>query len=124
MQSSVPWISIVVRKVYGVAGAAHFGPGAMRIAWPSAESGALPIEGGVAVAYRREIEAAPDPDALRREIEDRIAAQRSPFSAAESFAMHDLIDPRRTRPALCDWIEWIQPQLEAQRGPRSYTLRP
>ena len=35
MQSSVPWISVIVRKVYGVAGGAHFGPGGMRVAWPS-----------------------------------------------------------------------------------------
>ena len=65
MQSSVPWVSVIVRKVFGVAGAAHFGPGGMVFAWPSAESGALPLEGGVAVAFRREIEAAPDPEAKR-----------------------------------------------------------
>lgn len=124
MQSTVPWASVIVRKVYGVAGAAHFGPGGMVVAWPSAESGALPIEGGVAVAYRREIEAAPDPAARRRELEDQLAAQRSPYTRAESFSVHDLIDPRRTRPVLCDWLEWIQPQLREHRGPRTYTMRP
>jgi acetyl-CoA carboxylase carboxyltransferase component len=96
----------------------------MVFAWPSAESGALPIEGGVAVAYRREIEAAPDPEVKRREIEDRLANQRSPYARAEAFGVNDLIDPRRTRPVLCDWIEWIQPQLQAHRGPRAYTMRP
>ncbi len=124
MQSTVPWASVIVRKVYGVAGAAHFGPGGMVFAWPSAESGALPIEGGVAVAYRREIAEAADPEAKRREIEDRLAAQRSPYARAESFSVHDLIDPRRTRPVLCDWLNWIQPQLRDHRGPRSYTIRP
>jgi acetyl-CoA carboxylase carboxyltransferase component len=124
MQSTVPWVSVIVRKVYGVAGAAHFGPGGMVFAWPSAESGALPLEGGVAVAYRREIEAAPNPEAKRREIEERLAAQRSPYIRAESFGVHDLIDPRQTRPILCDWVEWIQPQLQAHRGPRAYTMRP
>ncbi len=124
MQSTVPWASVIVRKVYGVDGAAHFGPGGMVFAWPSAESGALPIEGGVAVAYRREIEAAPDPEAKRREIEDRLAAQRSPYARAESFSVHDLIDPRQTRPVLCDWLEWIQPRLREHSGPRAYTIRP
>jgi acetyl-CoA carboxylase carboxyltransferase component len=124
MQSTVPWVSVIVRKVYGVAGAAHFGPGGMVFAWPSAESGALPLEGGVAVAYRREIEAAPDPEARRREIEERLAAQRSPYARAESFNVHDLIDPRLTRPVLCDWIDWIHPQLQTHRGPRTYTIRP
>ncbi len=79
MQSTVPWASVIIRKVYGVAGAAHFGPDGMVFAWPSAESGALPIEGGVAVAYRREIAAASDPEAKRREIEDQLASQRSPM---------------------------------------------
>ena len=124
MQSSVPWISVIVRKMYGVAGAAHFASGSTVLAWPSAEAGALPIEGGVAVAFRREIAAAPDPDAKRREIEERIAAQRNPYSRAENFSVHDLIDPRHTRPALCDWVEMVQPQLQAQLGPRAYTIRP
>ena len=26
MQSEIPWASIIVRKVFGVAGAAHFAP--------------------------------------------------------------------------------------------------
>ena len=38
--------------------------------------------------------------------------------------MHDLIDPRETRPRLCDWIDEIEPALARQRGPRSYTPRP
>src|SRR5262249_41718759 len=124
MQSTVPWVSVVVRKVYGVAGAAHFGPGGMVFAWPSAESGALPLEGGVAVAYRREIAAAPAPEARRRAPEEQIAGRRSPYARAEAFGVHDLIDPRHTRPVLCDWVEWIQPQLRSHRGPRAYTIRP
>jgi acetyl-CoA carboxylase carboxyltransferase component len=124
MQSTVPWASVIVRKVYGVAGAAHFGPGGMVFAWPSAESGALPLEGGVAVAYRREIAAAPDPEAKRRELEEQLASRRSPYARAEVFGVHDLIDPRHTRPVLCEWIDWICPQLQLHRGPRAYTIRP
>ncbi|HET6332432.1 MAG TPA: carboxyl transferase domain-containing protein, partial [Polyangiales bacterium] len=124
MQSTVPWISVIVRKVFGVAGGAHFGPGGMRIAWPSAEQGALPVEGGVAVAFRREIEAAPDPEARRRELEDKILSARSPFAAAESFGVHDMIDPRKTRGVLCDWVAMIEPRLQAPRSPRAYSYRP
>ncbi len=123
-QSSVPWASVIVRKAYGVAAAAHFGPEGHVLAWPSAESGALPVEGGVAVAFRREIEAAPDPAALRAELEERFAAARSPFARAEAFSVHDLIDPRRTRAALCRWLGWVAPLLESQRGPRRYGPRP
>ena len=124
VQSTVPWASVIVRKTYGVAGAAHFGPNAHVLSWPSAEGGALPIEGGIAVAFKREIEAAADPDARRRELEEAMVEGRSPFPRAEAFGVNDLIDPRRTRPALCDWVEWIQPQLRQQVGSRSYSIRP
>ena len=123
-QCSVPWASVVVRKSYGVAAAAHYGIDGYVVAWPSAETGALPLEGGVAVAFRREIEAADDPAALRRELEERFSQGRSPFPRAESFGVNDLLDPRRTRPALCEWIEWIQPALARQLGERRYAIRP
>ncbi|MEN8180955.1 MAG: carboxyl transferase domain-containing protein [Myxococcota bacterium] len=123
-QSTVPWASVMVRKAYGVAAAAHFGADGYVLAWPSAESGALPIEGGVAVAFRREIESAPDPDQRRRELEEQLAGRRSPFPAAEAFATHDLIDPRRTRPLLCRWVDSLDAQLTAHLGPRRFTYRP
>ena len=70
-QATVPWCSIIVRKVYGVAGAGHsdFSRMSPRYAWPSGEWGALPIEGGVEAAFKRVIAAALDPDAKRRELE-------------------------------------------------------
>ncbi len=122
--SSVPWACVVLRKSFGVAQSAHYGPDAYTLSWPSAETGALPVEGGVAVAYRREIEAADDPDAKRREIEERLAAQLSPFPRAEDFAVHDVIDPRRTRPLLCDWVDWIQPRLPQLLGESAFPVRP
>jgi acetyl-CoA carboxylase carboxyltransferase component len=124
VQSTVPWASVIVRKTYGVAAAAHFAPDGYTLAWPSAEGGALPLEGGVAVAFRREIAAAPDPNARRRELEASLATARSPYARAEAFGVNDLIDPRLTRPALCDWIDWIQPLLREHLGPRSHAIRP
>lgn len=123
-QARTPWASVQIHKAFGVAAAAHFGPDTYRLDWPSAESGALPIEGGVAVAYRRRIAEAEDPAAMRRELEAQLAQSRSPYPAAESFAVHDIIDPRETRPALCEWVEWIQPALETLRGPARFTMRP
>lgn len=123
-QSTVPWAVIQVHKGFGVATAAHYAPGAYILAWPSVESGPLPVEGGVAVAFHREIAAAPDPEAKRRELEDRLREARSPFPRAESFAVHELIDPRETRPVLCEWIEWIQPQLDTLVGPTQFPARP
>jgi acetyl-CoA carboxylase carboxyltransferase component len=101
----------MVGRASGVAAAAHFGPGGTVFTWPSAESGALPIEGGVAVAFRREIAAAPDPEKRRAELEEELARRRTPFPAAEGFSVHDLIDPRTTRPTLCRWLGWTRPLL-------------
>lgn len=121
---NVPWASVMVRRSFGVAQAAHYGPDAYVLAWPSAETGPLPVEGGVAIAYHREIAAADDPQAKRRELEEALAAKQSPFPRAEAFAIHDLIDPRETRPMLCRWIDRVQPLLPQLIGPSSFALRP
>ena len=123
-QSTIPWAVIQVHKGFGVATAAHYAPGNYVLAWPSVESGALPLEGGVAVAYRREIAEAENPEEKRHEYEEKLREGRSPFPRAESFAVHELIDPRETRPMLCDWVDWIQPQLETLVGPVRFGIRP
>src|SRR5215471_5789447 len=102
LQSSVPWFACVIRRSYGVAQGIHLGPGATVVAWPSAMSGALPVESGVLLAFRRTIEAAEDPEARRAELEDEMAAAQSVMPRAEEFGVHDLIDPRETRPVICD----------------------
>jgi acetyl-CoA carboxylase carboxyltransferase component len=88
-----------------------------RVAWPSANWGSMHIEGGATAAYRREIEAAPDPEAKLEEIEHRLKAVTSPFRTAEAFNIEDIIDPRDTRPMLCDFIETAQGVLRTQLGP-------
>ncbi len=123
-QAQVPMASVIVRKAYGVAAAAHFGPEGHVLAWPSAEGGALPLEGGVAVAFRRELEAAEDPAALRAELEAKLASGRSPYARAEAFGVHDLIDPAQTRPALARWLRFSTPLLQEQIGPKRYSIRP
>lgn len=124
MQSRVPWASVIVHKVFGVAGAAHFGPDGYVLSWPSAATGALPVEGGVAVAFAREIAAAEDPEALRAELEAKLAAGQSPFPRAEGFSVHELIDPRETRAKLCDWLDWTGPRRNIALGPYMATMRP
>ena len=123
-QTRVPWAAVVLRKSFGVAQGIHYGPGATVFAWPSMQSGALPVESGVALAFGREIAAAPDPEARRRELEEEMGAAQSVFPRAEEFGVHDLLDPRRTRPALCAWVEEIQTELRQLTGPRSYSMRP
>ncbi len=122
--TTVPWASVMIRRSFGVAQAAHYGPEGFVLAWPSAESGPLPVEGGVAVAFQREIAAAPDPEARRKELEEELAAKQSPFPRSEAFAVHDLIDPRQTRPELCRWVDRIQPLLPSLLGPAGFSVRP
>ena len=113
-ESNVPWSSVMIRKSFGVAAAAHYGPEGYVLAWPSAESGPLPLEGGVAVAFKKEIAASKDPEAKRKEIEESMSKQQNPFPRAESFSVHEIIDPRETRKYLAQWAERIQPQLMAK----------
>jgi acetyl-CoA carboxylase carboxyltransferase component len=127
-QASVPWVSILVRKVYGVAGAGH-GDGSrlnLRFAWPSGNWGSLPMAGGLEAAYRRELEAAEDPAALRAEIAARLEAVTSPFRTAERFSVEEIIDPRDTRPILCDWAERAHELVrhELAREPKTRGPRP
>jgi acetyl-CoA carboxylase carboxyltransferase component len=116
-QSRMPWLTIVVGRVYGVAGQCHHRPSGMfrRYAWPSASWGSMHIEGGASAAYRREIEAADDPDAKRAEIEARLRAIASPFRTAEATGQ-DIIDPRDTRPLVCEFVEDAQRVLKTQLG--------
>ncbi len=102
-QSRTPWCSVIVRKSFGVAGAGHtdHSKAQHRYAWPSADWGSMPTEGGIEAAYRAEIEAAPDPEAKRVEIETRLNKVRSPLRSAEHFLIEEMIDPRDTRRILC-----------------------
>jgi acetyl-CoA carboxylase carboxyltransferase component len=128
LQARTPWVSILVRKCYGIAGASH-GDGSrlnLRYAWPSGNWGSLPIAGGLEAAFRRELEASEDPVALRAEIEARLRAVLSPFRTAEHFSIEHIIDPRDTRAILCDWAERAHElvALDAHEGPRTRGLRP
>jgi acetyl-CoA carboxylase carboxyltransferase component len=122
--SVVPWASVIVRKAHGVAEAAHFGPDGFVVAWPSAEIGAIPVEGGVAAAFGRKIAGSVDPEAERLRLEQAMLALQSVVPRAESFSIHDLIDPRDTRPILCEWIARVQPLLPHLTGTTSFPVRP
>ncbi len=108
-ESHSPWVSVIVRRCFGMAGALH-GPKSgqdlnHRFAWPSARWGSIPIEGGVMAAHKKEIEEAADPVVKRKELEDYYLRIGSPFRTAEKFGIAEIIDPRETRAVLCDWIE-------------------
>ncbi len=123
-QSTVPWCSVIVRNVFGVAGGAHQNGSRLsyRYAWPSARWGSLPLEGGIEAAYRADLAAAPDPRAKLEEIQERLTQLRSPFRTAETFWIEEIIDPRETRPLLCEFANLAAPLRET--GPSYHQLRP
>ena len=123
-QSTVPWCSIIIRKAFGVAGGGHQNAERFnfRYAWPSAQWGSLPIEGGLEVAYKAEIEAASDPEAARQGIERRVRGLTSPFRSAEAFVVEDIIDPADTRAALVEFANIAAPLR--QPGAARFGYRP
>ncbi len=125
-QTITPWVAIMVRRAFGVAGAGHgITTGLnLRYAWPSADWGSLPLEGGIEAAYKRDLAAATDPDKLRRELEEKFNAIRSPIRTAEAFGIEEIIDPRDTRPLLVDWVHQAYEVVPTQLGPRARSMRP
>ena len=124
---NVPVFTVITRKNYGMAGQATSDVGGVnyRVGWPSGEWGSIPVEGGVDAAYRREIANAPDPDKRRAEIEAELIAIRDPFRTAEAFGVEDIIDPRKTRAYIGQFLEVAYKKLSTQPGgPSKRGVRP
>jgi acetyl-CoA carboxylase carboxyltransferase component len=92
---------VITRKAYGgaycVMASKHIRTD-LNFAYPTAEIAVMGPEGAVNVLYRRELEAATDPAALRAE---RVAEFRekfaSPYVAADRGFVDEVIEPRHTR---------------------------
>jgi propionyl-CoA carboxylase beta chain len=101
-EATVPKITIITRKAYGgaycVMGSKHLRTD-VNFAYPTAEIAVMGAEGAVNIVYRRELAAAEDKVAARKqkieEFQDRFA---NPFVAAERGFIDDVIEPRETRP--------------------------
>ena len=115
-KARVPWASVIVRRAYGIAGSAMSNATRYqyRFAWPSGDWGSLPIAGGLEAAYKSDIEASDDPAARLAEIKAMLERVTSPFRTAEKFGVEDIIDPRDTRPLLCEFagLAWRKLRVE------------
>ena len=112
--ATVPRISVILRKGYGLGylamcGGRSFDADAC-LAWPTAEICAMSIEGSVDVAYRKDYERAADPAARRQELIDGIRSNISALRAAAGFGVDDIIDPRDTRAHLIDILDQALPR--------------
>ncbi len=107
-QAQAPIFTVIMRRSFGVAGNNFATPRSgvsARVAWPAADVGGIPPEGGIEAAYKRQLAEAADPAALRAEINARIESARGPIGPLNRFQMEEMIDPRDTRRWICDWIE-------------------
>jgi propionyl-CoA carboxylase beta chain len=103
-EATVPKVTVITRKAYGgaycVMASKHIRTDA-NFAWPTAEIAVMGPEGAVNILYRREIEAADDPVALRAQ---RVAEFRekfaNPYVAASRGFVDEVIRPRQTRARL------------------------
>ena len=125
-QAEIPWVAVIVRRVFGVAGAGHGRTTGLnfRYAWPSADWGSLPLEGGIEAAHKRDLANAADSVKLRRELEEKYNAIRSPLRTAEMFGIEEIIDPRDTRPLLVEWVHQAYEIVPTQLGIRTRAMRP
>jgi propionyl-CoA carboxylase beta chain len=103
-EATVPKLAVITRKAYGgaydVMSSKHVGAD-FNFAWPTAEVAVMGPEGAVNIVFRKELEAAADPDARRAELVEEYREQfANPFTAAERGYVDDVIAPSRTRPAL------------------------
>lgn len=128
VEAEVPVVTVHVRKAYGMAVSATSSPDSLslRLAWPTAEWGDLPVEGGVEAGFSREIAAADDPEAYRRQVEERMLALGDPWKTAEAFGVEQMIDPRETREIVCAFINACSSKLSTTLGPqrRQWSIRP
>jgi methylmalonyl-CoA carboxyltransferase 12S subunit len=110
--STVPKISVIIRKAYGGAYLAMCGKdlGADRVAaWPTAEIAVMGAEGAASVVFKREIEAAPDREAKRAELIDEYRrAFSTPYVAGARRLVDDVIEPAETRRYLAMALDSLQ----------------
>src|SRR5947207_3024792 len=110
-RATVPKVTVVARKAYGAGYYVMCGKAYepdLIVAWPTAEISVMGAEGAVNIIFRKQIEAADDPDATRAEMIEGIRRTIDPYIAAGNAMVDDIIDPRETRPVICRALEMAE----------------
>lgn len=126
--ATVPRISVVLRKGYGLGyfamcGGRSFDSDAS-LAWPTAEICAMSVEGSIDVAYRKDYESHPDPQLRRQQLIDEMRADISVLEAAGGFGVDAIIDPRRTRAELITLLEQAPARRDNHLPPKFRSIAP
>jgi propionyl-CoA carboxylase beta chain len=111
-EATVPKITVITRKAYGgayiVMSSRHL-RGDINYAWPSGEIAVMGPRGAVNIIFRKEIQAAADPEAERARLEAEYRERfASPYAAASRGFIDDVIEPHETRPKLISALEMLQ----------------
>jgi propionyl-CoA carboxylase beta chain len=111
-EATVPKLTVITRKAYGgaycVMSSKHIRTD-VNFAWPTAEIAVMGPEGAVNILYKRELEAAPDPAALRAQrVEEFREKFANPYVAASRGFVDVVIRPRTTRPRLIAALATLQ----------------
>ncbi|MEZ5295649.1 MAG: carboxyl transferase domain-containing protein [Ilumatobacteraceae bacterium] len=121
---SVPMVSIVLRKSYGLGAQAMMGGSTKAplacLAWPTGEFGGMGLEGAVRLGYRKELEACTtdaERDALFEELVGRLYEVGKALSVAEYFEIDDVIDPVDTRRWITTILESTPPRTDGPTRP-------
>jgi acetyl-CoA carboxylase carboxyltransferase component len=128
-QVRVPIFTVLMRRSFGVAGNNYATPQdrpSVRVTWPAADVGGIPPEGGIEAAYKRQLAEAENPEALRAELMARIESARGPVGPLSKFQIEEMIDPRDTRPMICEWVRTAYQVVSqpARLVPRPLQFRP
>ena len=106
--ATVPKITVILRKAYGagyyVMCGRAYDPDLI-VAWPSAEISVMGAEGAVEIIFRKQMEAAEDPEAKRQELIEGFRKIIDVYVAAGNAMIDDVIDPRETRATICRALE-------------------
>ncbi|MEE4278565.1 MAG: carboxyl transferase domain-containing protein [Halieaceae bacterium] len=125
--STVPKLTVILRKAYGGAYLAMCGKdlGADRVfAWPTAEVAVMGAEGAAEIVFRREIAGAEDRDTKRAEMIERYReAFSNPYVAAGRRLVDDIIEPADTRRSLSRALASLCTKRE-HRPPKKHGLIP
>ncbi len=100
-EATVPKVTVITRKAYGgaycVMSSKHLRTD-FNYAWPTAELAVMGPEGAVNILYKRELDLAADPVAVRAEkVEEFRAKFANPYAAASRGFLDEVIRPRETR---------------------------
>jgi methylmalonyl-CoA decarboxylase subunit alpha len=108
-EANVPKITVILRKAYGggyiAMNSRHLGADFM-FAWPTAEIAVMGPEGAANIIFKKEIEEAEDPDAMRAiKVAEYIEKFANPYVAAAKGYIDSVIEPAETREMLIQSIE-------------------